>query len=149
MELDDKSKEKLSKQPFIIRQCADYVMGILDKLINGDCDESEITSTMGTLNQNSEGRYSSNDLMNYDDAGKALGFGCTNRMGLKKLLDKHGIKQVIIKNNPVGFRKSEIMALCDKLNDEVRKREDKQRKKRLKEQHERMRKKSLIQSLRR
>lgn len=129
MELDETSKDKLSKQPFIIRQAANYVLNLLNTLINGGCDENTVVSTMGTLNQNAQGRYSDDDLLNYDKACKILGFLVTNRIGLKRLLDKNGIKQVIIHNMPCGFRRDEIMALRDKLNEEVRKRELKQKQK--------------------
>lgn len=129
MELDSESKDKLSKQPFIIRQAANYVLNLLNTLINGGCDESTVVSTMGTLNQNAQGRYSDDDLVNYDNACKILGFSVTNRVGLKRLLDKNGIKQVIIHNMPCGFRRDEIMALRDKLNEEVKKRELKQKQK--------------------
>lgn len=95
----------------------------------GDCDESTVVSTMGTLNQNAQGRYSDDDLLNYDKACKILGFSVTNRVGLKRLLDKNGIKQVIIHNTPCGFRRDEIMALRDKINEEVKKRELKQKNK--------------------
>ena len=72
MELDSESKDKLSKQPFIIRQAASYVLNLLNTLINGGCDESTVVSTMGTLNQNAQGRYSDDDLVNYDNACKIL-----------------------------------------------------------------------------
>ena len=127
MELDSESKDKLAKQPFIIRQAASYVLNLLNTLINGGCDESTVVSTMGTLNQNSQGRYSDNDLVNYDNACKILGFSVTNRIGLKRLLDKNGIKQVKIHNMPCGFRRDEILALRDKINEEVRQREIKQK----------------------
>lgn len=129
MELDSESKEKLSKQPFIMRKAVDYLLSVINTIINGDCDESTVISTMGTLNQNAQGRYSDDDLLNYDKACKVLGFSVTNRVGLKRLLDKNGIKQVIIHNTPCGFRRDEIMALRDKINEEVKKRELKQKKK--------------------
>lgn len=127
MELDSESKDKLAKQPFIIRQAASYVLNLLNTLINGGCDESTVVSTMGTLNQNAQGRYSDNDLVNYDNACKILGFSVTNRIGLERLLDKNGIKQVKIHNMPCGFRRDEILALRDKINEEVRQREIKQK----------------------
>ena len=127
MELDDESKEKLSKQSFVIRYAANYVLNILNTIINGDCDEENIASTIGTLNQNAQCRYGKDDLMNYDQAGKILGFGCTNRVGLKKLLDKFNIKEVVINNMKCGFEKSRIFALRDKLNDEITKRETKRK----------------------
>ena len=56
-----------------------------------------------------------------------MGFGCTNRTALKKLLDKHNIKQVEINNMKCGFRRDGIMALRDKLNEDIRNREIKRK----------------------
>lgn len=134
MELDSESKNKLSKQPFIIRQAADYVLNLLNTLINGGCDESTIVSTMGTLNQNSQGKFSDSDLLNYDEACTILGLQVTNRVGLKKLLDRHGIKQVKIKNKPSGFRRDQILALRDKIDLDEDKRKQREERKMKREQ---------------
>ena len=101
----------------------------IDDIINGKCDEQLIVNTMSTLENNANGRYSKEDLLNYDKAGEILGFGTTNRAGLKKLLDKNGIHEVIINNMKVGFRRDEIMALKDKLNEDIHKRELKRKQK--------------------
>lgn len=101
----------------------------IDDIINGKCDEQLIVNTMSTLENNANSRYGKDDLMNYDKAGEALGFGSTNRTGLKKLLDKNGIHEVVINNMKVGFRRDEIMALKDKLDKEIRLRELKRKQK--------------------
>lgn len=101
----------------------------IDDIINGKCDEQILVNTMSTLENNANGRYSKEDLLNYDKAGESLGFGTTNRAGLKKLLDKNGIHEVVINNMKVGFRRDEIMALKDKLNEDIRKRELKRKQK--------------------
>lgn len=123
MKLDDETKEKIERLPYSLRFVLDYLLQAIDDIINGKCSEDKITNMAGNLKLNSEGKYSSDDLVNYDEAGKILGFGTTNRMGLKKLLDKHGIKQVLIKNNTCGFDRGEILALKDKCIREVQIRE--------------------------
>lgn len=35
MELDETSKEKLSKQPFIMRKAVDYLLSVINTIING------------------------------------------------------------------------------------------------------------------
>lgn len=119
------AEEKIEKLPFFMRYVIHKLVDCIDDIINGKCDEQLIVNTMSTLENNSKGRYSKDDLLNYDKAGEALGFGCTNRVGLKRLLDRNNIHEVVINNMKVGFRRDEIMALKDKLNDEIRKRERK------------------------
>lgn len=129
MEIDNTTKDRIDKLPLVLRTATHYLLDCVERIINGDCNEDEVTSTMGTLNQNAMGRYGKNDLMNYDKAGNVLGFGCTNRVGLKRLLDRHNIKQVVINNIKCGFKKTEIMALADKVSEDVRKRELRERRK--------------------
>ena len=109
------AQEKIDKLPFFMRYVIYKLVDCIDDIINGKCDEQILVNTMSTLENNANGRYSKEDLLNYDKAGESLGFGTTNRAGLKKLLDKHGIKQVVINNMKCGFRRDEIMALKDKL----------------------------------
>lgn len=129
MKLDEETKSKINALPPILRMAVDMCLNCIDNIINGKCDEDSIASTVGTLNQNAQGKYSAEDLMSYDKAGTALGFGCTNRVGLKRLLNKHNIHEVKINNMCVGFPRSEIMALRDKLMDDIRKRNIKTAKK--------------------
>lgn len=109
------AQEKIDKMPFFMRYVIYKLVDCIDDIINGKCDEDILVSTMSTLENNAKGKFNNDDLMNYDQAGEALGFGTTNRVGLKRLLDKHGIKQVVINNMKCGFRRDEIMALKDKL----------------------------------
>lgn len=127
--LNASAEEKIDKLPFFMRYVIYKLVDCIDDIINGKCDEQLIVNTMSTLENNANGRYSGDDLMNYDKAGESLGFGTTNRVGLKKLLDKNNIHEVVINNMKVGFRRSEVMALRDKLNDEIRKRELKRKRK--------------------
>lgn len=133
MELNDKTKEKIDNLPIVLKMAVNYLLDMVDKIINGECNEDAVTSTIATLNNNAEGRICKDDVLNYDKAGNILGFGATNRTALKALLDKHGIKQVVINNMKCGFLRSDIMALRDKLNEDIRKREVKRKRKEEKE----------------
>lgn len=121
--LSDKYHERVNKLPSVMRYVVNVLLDCIDNIINGDCDEDTIVSTMATLENNTMGRYCDADLLNYDQAGDILGFGYTNRVGLKRLLDNNNIHQVTINNIKCGFRRSKIMALRDKLNEDIRKRE--------------------------
>lgn len=113
--LNAATQEKIDKLPFFMKYVVCKLIDCIDDIVNNKCDEDVLLTTMSTLDNNAKGKFSNDDLMNYDQAGDALGFGTTNRVGLKRLLDKHGIKQVIINNMKCGFRRDEIMALKDKI----------------------------------
>lgn len=127
--LNASAEEKIDKLPFFMRYVIYKLVDCIDDIINGKCDEQLLVNTMSTIENNASGRYCKDDLLNYDKAGEILGFGSTNRVGLKRLLDKHNIKEVVINNMKVGFRRDEIMLLKYKLNDEIRKREMKRKRK--------------------
>ena len=88
-----------------------YLLEMVDNIINGNCSEDAVTSTIGTLNNNASKRYGKHDLLTYEKASDILGFG-RNMVGLKALLDKHGIKQQVINNQKCGFLRSEVMAIA-------------------------------------
>lgn len=124
MELSDKTKEKIDKLPIVLKMAVNYLLDMVDKIINGECNEDTVASTIATLNNNASRRVCKDDVLNYDKAGEILGFGATN---------KYGIKQVVINNQRCGFLRSDIMALRDKLNEDIRKREAKRKRKEEKE----------------
>lgn len=115
MEIDEETKEKMDKLPISLRYMAKYMFDVFNKIVNGECNENEVLSTMATLEENHNGRYHDQDLLNYDKAGIALGFGTTNRNAMKQFLDMNGIKQVYINNKPCGFKRSEVMMLAARL----------------------------------
>lgn len=129
MLLNEETQEKVNKLPIVLKTAVNTLLECIDQIINGKCNEEVITSTMGTLHNNAKSRYGNNDVLNYDQAGKMLGFGTTNRVGLKKLLDKNGIKEVKIGNTKIGFRRDELQALCDKIHEDVIKRNRKRERK--------------------
>lgn len=107
--IDRESKEKLMALPPVMKVAARALLDAFDKIINGDCDETAINQAAATINANSQGKYGSEDLVTYDKAMKLLGIGDRNR--LKKLLDSRGVRQVTIHNQKVGFRRSDVLAV--------------------------------------
>ena len=122
MKLDDETREKLDKLPIGLRTIANYLLGAFDNLINGNCNEETVQSTLITLNENVSGRVGKEDVLNYTKTSEILGFG-RNLVGMKQLLDKNKIEQVVINNQRCGFLRSDIMALKNKINNEYRKKE--------------------------
>lgn len=123
IKLTDEGMEKIKNLPFSLKYIAKYLIEGLESIFNGDCSEEQVLSSMGTLKQNAEGRVGKNDVVNYDKACKMLGLKVTNRIGLRRLLDRNGIRQVTINNQYCGFLKSDIEALCDKMNKGIERKE--------------------------
>lgn len=111
MKLDKETEDKINNLPTVMKYIVAFLLKCIDDIINGKCDDKEIIKAMNTVKDNSEGRFSKEELMNYDEAGNALGFGTTNRVGLKRLLDNNNIHQVKIGSTKVGFLKSKIIEL--------------------------------------
>ena len=111
MSLDNETKDKIDKLPLSLRMAVNMLIMSIDDIIDCKCDEKEVIEAMNTVKDNSEGRYCKSDLMNYDEAGVALGFGTTNRVGLKRFLDKNGVKQVRFGSTKVGFPRSKIISI--------------------------------------
>lgn len=115
MTFSEDEEKTIKSLPLVFRLAVDMLVGVIKKIINNECDEDEVTDTMATLKANADRRYANEDLVNYDQAAKMLGVSVTNRLRLKSLLDSNGIKQVVMHNQRIGFKRSEVMALRTKL----------------------------------
>ena len=115
MKFSEDEERKIKSLPLILRIALDTLVGVIKKVRNNECNGDEVADTIATLNANSDGRYANEDLVNYDQAAKILGVSVTNRLRLKSLLDANGVKQVVMHNQKIGFKRSEVMALRTKL----------------------------------
>ena len=115
MTFSEDEEKKIKSLPLVLRLAVDTLVGVIKKILNNECDEDEVADTMAKLNANANSRYANEDLVNYDQAAKILGLSVTNRLRLKSLLDANGVKQVVMHNQKIGFKRSEIMALRTKL----------------------------------
>ena len=115
MKFSEDEEKKIKSLPLVLRLAVDTLVGIIKKILNNECDEDEVTDTMAILKSNADSRYSNEDLVNYDQAANILGVSVTNRIRLKSLLDANGVKQVVMHNQRIGFRRSEVMTLRTKL----------------------------------
>ena len=115
MIFSEDEEKKIKSLPLVLRIALDTLVGVIKKILNNECNEDEVADTIATLNANADGRYANEDLVNYDQAAKILGVSVTNRLKLKSLLDANGVKQVVMHNQKIGFKRSELMALRTKL----------------------------------
>ena len=115
MKFSEDEEKTIKSLPLVFRLAVDLLVGVIKKILNNSCDAAEVTDTIATLNANADSRYSNEDLVNYDQAANILGVSVTNRIRLKSLLDSNGVKQVVMHNQRIGFKRSEVMALRTKL----------------------------------
>lgn len=110
------TEKKVKTLPFVFRHAIYFFVDCIDRIINGKCSEEEIYQATSKLNDNSNGRYNSKDLVNYDVCCDMLGFG-KNRMALKRFLDANNVKQIKISNKCVGFPRTQVEQLIQARNE--------------------------------
>lgn len=118
MRISEEDKIKLEKLPAIMRVAFNFLLDMLNQIVDGKCDENSVANTLITLQDNSKGKYGEDDLLNYEESMKILRFS-NNRVGFKKLMDANNISQVTLGNMKVGFPRTKIMALRARLDDEL------------------------------
>ena len=114
MLVTQETQNRIDELPLPLRMAANALLNALENLVSNKCDNEEILRTMSDFNDFAQGKYSEDDLVNYDEACDILGYTRTNRIALKRELDKHGIKQVVINNQRVGFPRHKVEALLRK-----------------------------------
>ncbi len=114
MLITQETQDKIDKLPLPLRVASNMLLDCLKNLVNNNCDEEEVQRTVEKAQLHAQGKYGKEDLINYDDACKLLGFSTNNRAGLKALLDKNGIKQVILNGQRIGFPRQKVEALLPK-----------------------------------
>lgn len=83
-------------------------------ILSDECTEEDISSAVNSLEKVNSEYVRPDDYLNYDQSMKLLGFS-NNRNGFCVLMKKHGIQQHTFKNQKIGFKKSEILALKAEL----------------------------------
>lgn len=101
------------KSPLLI-YARKVLQDAIDRIDRDECSEEAVSHMLESVNTESKGYYTNHSFVNYDEAMKILHIG--NRCTLKALLDKHHVKMQKINNQRVGFRRSEVEALANRLN---------------------------------
>lgn len=114
MLVTQETQDKIDKLPLPLKVASNMLLDCLENLVGGKCDAEEVVRTVGSINEHAQGKYSDEELVNYDEACDILGYTRTNRIGMKRELDKNGIKQVVINNQRVGFPRHKVEALLHK-----------------------------------
>lgn len=112
----------------IIKKAALSILdAIKDDIVNKWTDD-EITSAVAKFNPNLFGYVKEDDFVNYDEALKILHMG-NNRVRLTELCKIYGIENVRFNNMPIGFPKRDIIMMAKAIDEEVKERERKERRK--------------------
>lgn len=110
----DLVKEEVEKLSGIKKYLFKTLFDRIWDIFGDDCSEEDIASSVNSLEKVNSEYVRSDDYLNYDQAMKILGFS-NNRNGFCVLMKKHGIVQRTFKNQKIGFKKSEIIALKAEL----------------------------------
>lgn len=116
----DLVKEEVDKLSGIKKFLFETLFSRIFDIFSEDCSEEDISSAVNSLEKVNGEYVRPDDYLNYEQAMKLLGFS-NNRNGFCVLMKKHGIKQHTFKNQKIGFKKSDILALKSKLEENLNK----------------------------
>ena len=102
----------LTNKPFLktIRELLTHGIQMID---NDQCDEAKAMSMVARYNEETKGYYSKNSFVNYDKAMRIMGI--KNRNEFKAVCDANNVTQKMLNNQKVGFLRSEIESLSERL----------------------------------
>lgn len=112
----------------LVKRAAITMIEALKNDIINKWTDDEITSAVAMFNPHLFGYVKEDDFVNYDEAMKILHMG-NNRVRLLELCKMYGIENVRFNNMPIGFPKRDIILMSKAIEDEVKEREKKQRRK--------------------
>lgn len=121
-----KQKENMNKP--IIKMALMMLDNIRTQLIEGGCDETDIQDVMTKFHPSVNEKFiNKDDYINADKAMSILHLG-SNRAKFFELIKAYGIESHKLNNMPIGYKKSEIIAMAQDLQEEVKEREKKEKK---------------------
>ena len=104
---------KQPKSP-ILQELRRILADAIKRIDADECSESQALGMLSRFNSESKGYLDKHSTVNYDEAMRMLGM--KNRNEFKSLCDAHGVKQVRINNQAVGFFVSDIESLKPLVN---------------------------------
>jgi hypothetical protein len=114
--------EKLSA----IKRAAIKLLDSLKEQIANDCSDDEVAKSLAKFSPETNGYFKQDDFVTADKAMKMLHLGY-NRAKFFALTKEYGIENHKISNQNVGFLKKDIERLCVLLDEEVKAREKREK----------------------
>lgn len=112
----------------IKRLALDLLDNLRSKIVSDDCSDEQITEALVAFHPERHGYFKQEDFVTADKAMKILHLG-SNRAKFFELTKEYGIVNHKISNQNIGFLRKDIERLAVLLDDEVKEREKKEKRK--------------------
>lgn len=107
-------KDEVEKLSGLKKFLFETLFSRLLNILSEDCSKNDVAQAINGLEKVNSEYVREDDFLNYDGAMRLLNYS-SNRVGFSNLMKKHNIKQQVFRNQKVGFKKSEILALKSEL----------------------------------
>ena len=108
-------EDKKNKSP-ILQEIRRILADGIKRIDNDECNEDYAYGMMSRFNAESKGFFDKKSFVNYDKAMRIVGI--RQRTKFKEMCNEHHIEMNYVNNQPVGFLRTEIEGLRDKLREE-------------------------------
>ena len=105
----DLVKDEIGKLSGIKKFLFETLFSRLFDIFTEDCSDNDLAQAINSIEKVNSEYVREDDFLNYDSS---------NRVGFSNLMKKKGIKQHKFRNQKIGFKKSEILALKAELDAE-------------------------------
>lgn len=106
----DLVKDEIGKLSGIKKFLFETLFSRLFDIFTEDCSDNDLAQAINSIEKVNSEYVREDDFLNYDSAMRILHY-FSNRVGFSNLMKKKGIKQHKFRNQKIGFKKSEILAL--------------------------------------
>lgn len=106
----DLVKDEIGKLSGIKKFLFQTLFSRLFDIFTEDCSDNDLAQAINSIEKVNSEYVREDDFLNYDSAMRILHYS-SNRVGFSNLMKKKGIKQHKFRNQKIGFKKSEILAL--------------------------------------
>lgn len=106
----DLVKDEIGKLSGIKKFLFETLFSRLFDIFTEDCSDNDLAQAINSIEKVNSEYVREDDFLNYDSDMRILHYS-SNRVGFSNLMKKKGIKQHKFRNQKIGFKKSEILAL--------------------------------------
>lgn len=106
----DLVKDEIGKLSGIKKFLFETLFSRLFDIFTEDCSDNDLAQAINSIEKVNSEYVREDDFLNYDSAMRILHYS-SNIVGFSNLMKKKGIKQHKFRNQKIGFKKSEILAL--------------------------------------